>query len=69
MLSYFFWDIENVSFHNLDKIMKHADDPEICKKLYVVYSKIKEARKVILIENGWIPVQTGEISKTLPIKK
>ena len=63
MLSYFFWDIENVSFHNLDRVMQHVHETTGAAELYVVYSKIKEARKVRLIENGWLLVQTEGISK------
>jgi hypothetical protein len=33
------------------------------EKLYVVYSKIKEARKEKLIENGWILIETSGIAK------
>ncbi len=62
MATYFFWDIENVSFHNLERIMEHTgkSDAEI---LYVVYSKIKEARKEKLQESGWILIQTEGISR------
>lgn len=63
MVSYFFWDIENVSFHNLEKIMKHVNEASGEIKLYVVYSKIKEARKFQLLENGWTLIQTGGIAK------
>ncbi len=61
--TYFFWDIENVSFHNLDRIMKQVHESEGEMKLYAVFSKIKEARKVQLLENGWILIDTGNISK------
>jgi hypothetical protein len=39
----------------------HAAEGEL--KLYVVYARIKEARKALLLENGWILVQASEISK------
>ncbi len=63
MISYFFWDIENVSFHNLARVMKSVSETDGDIKLHVVYSKIKEARKSELIENGWSLVDTGEISR------
>ncbi|HON80593.1 MAG TPA: hypothetical protein PK544_19025 [Spirochaetota bacterium] len=63
MGSYFFWDIENVSFHNLERVMQHVHAAPEEKKLYVVYSRIKESRKKELLENGWELVQTAGISK------
>lgn len=68
MAVYFFWDIENVSFHNLDRITAMTDKSRN-EILYVVYSKIKEARKIKLIEKGWILIQTSEISKNSADKK
>lgn len=62
MITYFFWDIENVSFHNLEKIMQYTGKSEE-EKLYVIYSKIKEARKVQLTEEGWILIQTENPGK------
>jgi len=62
MTAYFFWDIENVSFHNLDRIMRYTAQGRD-EKLYVVYSKIKEGRKEKLIENGWELIQTGCIAR------
>lgn len=58
----FFWDIENVSFHNFERIMLHTGRNED-EKRYVVYSKIKEARKEKLLEKGWILIETEGISK------
>jgi len=63
MISYFFWDIENVSFHNLDRIMKRVHEIEGEIKLYAVYSKIKDGRKAVLIDNGWSLIDTGQISR------
>lgn len=63
MVSYFFWDIENVSFHNLERIMDRVHEIEGEKKLYIVYSRIKEGRKVQLVENGWVLIQTAGISR------
>jgi len=63
MLSYFFWDIENVSIHNLEKIMDRVRAIEGEVRLFAVYSKIKESRKTQLVENGWILTPSGEISK------
>lgn len=63
MKSYFFWDIENVSFHNLEKIMKIAKAVNGDKKLFTVYSKIKESRKPSLSENGWELIQTEGIGR------
>jgi hypothetical protein len=63
MTAYFFWDIENVSFHNLEKIMARVKGVECETACYVVFSKIKEARKDVLIENGWVLIETGAISK------
>ncbi|PKL17851.1 MAG: hypothetical protein CVV49_08710 [Spirochaetae bacterium HGW-Spirochaetae-5] len=62
MSIFFFWDIENVSFHNLERIMLHTGRDED-EKRYVVYSKIKEARKEKLLEKGWVLVETDGISK------
>ena len=62
MTTYFFWDIENVSFHNLEQIMQHTGKSEN-EKLYVVYSKIKDARKETLLEKSWILIQTEGISR------
>ena len=47
------WDIENVSIHNLDRIMERIGDTGDYTKRYVVYSKIKgpELRVLILIFN------------------
>ena len=63
MVSYFFWDIENVSFHNLPDIMERVRKTEGEVLLYVVFSKIKDARKVQLIEDGWKLIQTTGIAK------
>lgn len=63
MKSYFFWDIENVSFHNLEKIMEIVRGVKGDIKLYTIYSKIKETRKSSLSENGWELVQTEGIGR------
>ncbi|HPB81670.1 MAG TPA: hypothetical protein PK200_06500 [Spirochaetota bacterium] len=63
MMTYYFWDIENVSFHNLERIMKHVHETSGPKKQYVVYSKIKESRKDRLAEVGWELVKTTGIYK------
>lgn len=63
MVTYYFWDIENVSFHNLERIMKHVHETSGPKKQYVVYSKIKESRKDRLTEVGWELVRTTGIYK------
>lgn len=63
MKSYFFWDIENVSIHNLEKIMEIVREVKGDIKLYTVYSKIKESRKSALSENGWELVQTEGIGR------
>jgi hypothetical protein len=63
MITYYFWDIENVSFHNLERIMKHVHESSEPKKLFVVYSKIKESRKDRLTEVGWELVRTMGIYK------
>jgi len=63
MTSYFFWDIENVSFHNLERIMIRVNETKGDIKLYAIYSKIKEERKAFLSENGWELIQTDGISK------
>jgi len=63
MKSYFFWDIENVSFHNLEKIMTIVREVNGDIKLYTIYSKIKESRKSSLAENGWELVQTEGIGR------
>lgn len=63
MATIFFWDIENVSFHNLHRIMIRVNETAGEVQQYVVFSKIKESRKIILSENKWILVPTHEISK------
>lgn len=63
MTSYFFWDIENVSFHNLDTIMARVRASDGTIVSYVVYSRIKESRKGVLLDNGWILVPTESISR------
>lgn len=63
MMTYYFWDIENVSFHNLERIMKHVHETSGPKKQYVVYSQIKESRKDRLAEVGWELVKTMGIYK------
>ena len=63
MASYFFWDIENVSFHNLGNVMTRVRKSDGNTISYAVYSKIKESRKDVLLENGWILVPTEGISR------
>jgi hypothetical protein len=63
MKSYFFWDIENVSIHNLGKIMDIVLGTPGDRYLYAVFSKIKESRKVDLSANGWTLVRTKGISR------
>jgi len=69
MMTVIFWDIENVSIHNLERIMERIRSISSDTKKYVVYSKIKEARKEALLDNGWILIDTGEISKNSADKK
>lgn len=69
MMTVVFWDIENVSIHNLDRIMERIRNISSGTKRYVVYSKIKEARKEALLDNGWILIDTGEISSNSADKK
>ncbi len=63
MITYIFWDIENVSIHNLERIMERVNNIQGDIKRYVVYSKIKEARKKALLDNSWILTDTGLISR------
>ena len=63
MASYFFWDIENVSFHNLENIMTRLRKTDGHTISYAVYSKIKESRKEVLLENGWTLAPTEGISR------
>jgi len=69
MMTVVFWDIENVSIHNLDRIMERIRSISSGTKRYVVYSKIKEARKEALLDNGWILIDTGAISSNSADKK
>lgn len=69
MITYIFWDIENVSFHNLERIMDRISNIKDNTQRYVVYSKIKEERKTDLLANSWILIDTGEISKNSADKK
>ncbi len=62
-MTYVFWDIENVSIHNLDRIMERIGKTGGDVEMHVVYSKIKEARKKPLVDRGWALSCTGEISK------
>jgi hypothetical protein len=43
--------------------MKYVHEAPGEVKLYVIYARIKEARKAQLLEKGWILVQADEISK------
>lgn len=61
MTTYVFWDIENVSIHNLAKIMDRVRAVDGDAEKFAVYSKIKESRTVLLIDNGWTPVRTEGI--------
>ena len=54
MITLIFWDIENVSIYNLDRIMDHILLIQGNNERYVVYSKIKEARKQALVDKEWI---------------
>lgn len=69
MAIYFFWDIENVSIHNLEKIMDCVQKVQSDTKRYVVYSKIKEARKKALQKTGWILIKTDGIYRNSADKK
>ncbi|MCU0820991.1 MAG: hypothetical protein MUC95_00770 [Spirochaetes bacterium] len=69
MTSYFFWDIENVSFHNLDNIMIRVRESEGETISCAVYSRIKESRKEVLLENGWILVPTEGVARNSADKK
>jgi hypothetical protein len=63
MMTVIFWDIENVSIHNLERIMDRISGIPGNTVRYVVYSKIKEARKQSLLDNGWILTDTGQIGR------
>lgn len=63
MASYFFWDIENVSFHNLENIMTRVRGSDEDTIMYAVYSRIKESRKNVLLKNGWILVPAESSSR------
>ncbi len=69
MITYIFWDIENVSIHNLERIMEQTGNIQGETRRYVVFSKIKDARKKALLENGWILTDTGLISRNSADKK
>ncbi len=49
--------------------MNTVQNIQCSTKRYVVYSKIKEARKKVLEENGWILIETNEISRNSADKK
>lgn len=61
MSTHYFWDIENVSFHNLEKIMNHIENEKNDVHCHVVFAKIKEARKEVLITNGWELIKAEQI--------
>jgi hypothetical protein len=63
MTSYFFWDIENVSFHNLEHIMARVRKSDGNTISYAVYSRIKESRRDVLLENGWMLVPANNNSR------
>lgn len=63
MITLIFWDIENVSIYNLDRIMDHILLIQGNNERYVVYSKIKEARKQALVDKEWILINTGLIGR------
>lgn len=69
MAIYFFWDIENVSFHNLGNIMARVRECNGQTIPCVVYSKIKESRKDVLLENGWRLVQAESVSRNCADEK
>ncbi len=63
MVTYVFWDIENVSIHNLGRIMERIGTNEGDTERYAVYSRIKESRTRSLIEEGWLLVPAGNASR------
>jgi hypothetical protein len=69
MASYFFWDIENVSFHNLENIMARVRRSSGDTITYAVYSRIKESRIDVLLEHGWILVPAENSSRNSADKK
>jgi len=69
MAIFFFWDIENVSFHNLGNIMSRVSECDGKTMPYVVYSKIKESRKDVLLEHGWMLVQAESVSRNCADRK
>ncbi len=69
MSTHYFWDIENVSFHNLDVIMEHIRATNGYIRCYVVYAKIKAARKDTLIDHGWELIKTEGIGRNSADKK
>jgi hypothetical protein len=69
MAIYFFWDIENVSFHNLGNIMVRVHECNGKTIPCVVYSKIKESRKDVLLEQGWMLLQAESVSRNCADRK
>ncbi len=63
MSTYYFWDIENISFHNFERIMDHVRLEKDDVQCYVVFAKIKEAHKEVLKTHGWQLFMTEEISR------
>lgn len=62
MSTHYFWDIENVSYHNFDAIMDHVRDEDGDIQCHVVFAKIKEARKDALMDQGWQLTRTEGIA-------
>ncbi|HOO73184.1 MAG TPA: hypothetical protein PK926_15610 [Spirochaetota bacterium] len=63
MSTHYFWDIENVSFHNLHAIMDHVAKADGAIQCHVVFAKIKEARKEALMDHGWQLTSTEGCSR------
>lgn len=63
MNTYFFWDIENVSFHNLDYIMNFVNAEKGTAICYIVYARMKQAHKEVLIKKNWKLCEADSISK------
>ncbi len=69
MSTHYFWDIENVSFHNLDAVMDRVSGEKDNVVCHVVFAKIKDARREALTARGWNLVETEGISRNSADRK
>ncbi len=69
MSTHYFWDIENVSFHNLKILMDRVNGEKDNVVCHVVFAKIKDTRREALTARGWKLVETEGIARNSADKK